>query len=155
MKKNSCPEIDKLIANRLNLLADNERRSVENHLLDCPQCQKLMAIESEIDKELSLNFDPRNIEEMVLIRLRLIREFKPRQSWISPVLAILNSILIMVIVFFAGILLTEIWMKVVQYMTPAFLTGKSVTLISLMSIIFLSISILFGFRKIGLKYINF
>ncbi|MGB9721625.1 MAG: anti-sigma factor family protein [bacterium] len=150
---NSCPEFERLIAYRLNLLADDERSLVENHLVECQKCQRKMAIEDEIDKELSVTFEPGSIEEKILTRLRLSRELKSKRSRFYTILTILNTILIVAIVLCLGIVINELWMNILPELHHTIVHKDTLGIVNAVALFFLFACLFFGFRKSILKLI--
>ena len=92
MKMNSCHHEYDLIAYRLNMLGQKERKLIEEHITGCEKCQRAMEIELEIDNELSRRMDPGNIEDVVLQRLRVYKEIKIRSWWQYPFRVFLNTL---------------------------------------------------------------
>ncbi|MEO0095929.1 MAG: hypothetical protein ABIL44_12715 [candidate division WOR-3 bacterium] len=154
MKKNSCPDINKLIENRLDLLSDNERGQIEKHLLKCQECQKKVAIESQIDKALSTNYDPGVIEDKVLMKLKVMKEIEHKNSWVFSFLTILYAFSVIAFVLLVGFLLNKIWLEAIPYISVALLKRETLTLINLFSISFLIVTLLYGFRKSICRYIS-
>lgn len=82
MRMNSCQHTEKLLAYRLGLLTESEAREFEHHLEECPVCQRELKIESAIEGELSVEFQPGFIETRVRAHVQLRQARDMRSFWL-------------------------------------------------------------------------
>lgn len=68
---NSCPDRELLNLYFLNLLDENVKREIEEHLRGCEKCYKEYEIEREIRKNFCQAIEAGDIEEKVIKRLRI------------------------------------------------------------------------------------
>jgi len=79
---NSCPHNKDILNYILGTLDNTGRQEFDLHLKKCKLCQKELQIESLIAEELSESLQPGEIEDIVLARVRLLKDAKPDFSWL-------------------------------------------------------------------------
>lgn len=82
MRMNFCQHTEKLLAYRLGLLTETEAREFEHHLEMCSVCQRELKIESAIEGELSVEFQPGFIENKIRARMQLLHARDMRSFWL-------------------------------------------------------------------------
>lgn len=70
---NSCPEKKFLNLYFLNLLEEDEKIKIEEHLRSCDECRKEYRIEKGIKEELSFEFDPGDIQKIVIKKFQVYK----------------------------------------------------------------------------------
>ncbi len=96
----SCQHSETIAAYRLGLLTEKEIREFEAHLKTCSLCQQELRIESAIDKELSVEFQPEFIENRVLARVQVRRAQDMRSFWLYALRMGVYGIVAMVVGMF-------------------------------------------------------
>jgi hypothetical protein len=136
MKKNFCQHSVRVTDYLLGLLEHDEQKEFEAHLVQCSTCQKELKIEKAIMHEFSSQLEAGRIEHIVLMKLRLRKEFKPGFSWryifktaayacAAAVLGVLFLPLFMKFVLgvsnnFAGISISPWWIESIASITSLF-----------------------------------
>jgi len=96
----SCPHAENIVAYRLGLLAEEKAREFEAHVKVCSVCQQELRIESAIDNELSVEFQPEFIENRVLARVQVRRAQDGRSFWLYALRMLVYGIVAMVVGMF-------------------------------------------------------
>ncbi len=79
---NFCQHTKQIIAYRLGLLTEREKKEFEKHVQVCDICQRELKIESVIENDLSVEWQPGFIEERVCAHVRLREARGMRSFWL-------------------------------------------------------------------------
>jgi len=79
---NFCQHSKQIISYHLGLLTEREKEEFEKHVHVCDICQRELKIESVIENELSVEWQPGFIEERVCARVRLREARGMRSFWL-------------------------------------------------------------------------
>ena len=102
----SCQHAEKLVAYRLDLLSREEMKEFDAHLKVCAVCQREFEIESAIEKELSMEFEPGFIESRVLARAQVRKSQDMRSFWLYALRMAIYGVVAMVVgIFFIPFIL--------------------------------------------------
>ena len=124
----SCPYVENIIAYRLGLLTEEKTRKFEDHLKICSLCQQELRIESAIDKELSVEFQPEFIENRVVARVQVRKAQDMRSFWLYALRMSVYGIVAMIVgMFFIPYILE---FPIVQYLDISRYIGRLSTLVN-------------------------
>jgi hypothetical protein len=135
----SCQHAEKIVAYRLGLLSREEMKEFEAHLKVCTVCQQELAIESAIEKELSMELEPGFIESRVLARVQVRRSQDMRSFWLYALRMAIYGVVAMVVgIFFIPMILE---FPIGQYLDISRYTSGLSMLMSVPHTVFLFIAV--------------
>ena len=153
MRMNSCPDKERLIAYRLNILKPEEHRWIEAHIAECKKCQQMFKVEIEIDNYLSIPMNPGPIEDSVIQRLHLYHWIVSSPRWLHPAWIFLNTLIFIAVgITIWAILRTQsgyiFWLNDFIDLLKKGLNYKLVAIImNSIGFFFLLVSLIFAFRE--------